>query len=353
MVSDIPKVMKALVLEQRGSIAVKDHPVPEVGPKDILVKTVAVALNPTDWKHVDSPVGKPGTVLGCDLSGTVVKVGADVTTPKVGDHVAAFVHGATFPDEGAFAEYVKTPAELAWVVPPSTLTHEQAATLSCALWTAAQALYHPTRLALVQPPQKAPGDEWILVYGGSSAVGQAAIQLAHLSGYKVVTTASTRNFPLVRSLGADEVFDYRDPEVVDNIKDVTADSIAYALDAISEKESQRITAQSMGSNGGKMVVVLKPDPAATDRADVEVKYTLLYTALGRAFELGPDARFPVSTEDVAQIVEFVKKIPELVQDGSVKPLSMKLWEGGLDAIPDGLQYMREGKVSGEKIVYKL
>ena len=76
--------------------------------------------------------GKPGTVLGVDFSGTVVKVGKDVASPKVGDHVAGFVHGACFEDEGAFAEYIKTPADLVWVVPKDTLSHDEASTLGCA-----------------------------------------------------------------------------------------------------------------------------------------------------------------------------------------------------------------------------
>ena len=50
---------------------------------------------------------------------------------------------------------------------------------------------------------------------------------------------------------------------------------------------------------------------------------------------------------------FLKKVPQLVRDGAVKPLPIKLWEGGLAAVPDGLQYMREGKVSAEKIVYRV
>ena len=50
---------------------------------------------------------------------------------------------------------------------------------------------------------------------------------------------------------------------------------------------------------------------------------------------------------------FLKKLPKFVKDGAVKPLPIKLWEGGLQGVPDGLQYMREGKVSAEKIVYRI
>lgn len=79
--------------------------------------------------------------------------------------------------------------------------------------------------------------------------------------------------------------------------------------------------------------------------------TLIYTSLGREFSFGPGNHYPVSSEDRAQMVEFLKKVPQLVKDGAVKAPAIKLWEGGLEVIPDGLQYMREGKVSAEKIVY--
>lgn len=90
-----------------------------------------------------------------------------------------------------------------------------------------------------------------------------------LSGYKVVATASPRNFELVKSFGADEVFDYKDPEVVSKIKQATGDSITNAVDTISLKDSQRITAESLGPSGGKAVLLLGPAAGATDRKDVK------------------------------------------------------------------------------------
>lgn len=81
--------------------------------------------------------------------------------------------------------------------------------------------------------------------------------------------------------------------------------------------------------------------------------TLIYTSLGRAFDFGPSTHFPVFPEDRKQIVEFLKKVPQLIKNGAIKTPAIKLWEGGLAAIPDGLQYMREGKVSAEKIVYRV
>ncbi|KAI0371635.1 GroES-like protein [Pilatotrama ljubarskyi] len=341
----IPKTMKALVVQEGRKLAVQDWPVPAVGDDDILVKNVAVALNPTDYKMVYTGPGKPGTVDGCDFSGYVVKVGKNVTTPKVGDHVAGFVMGATFPDSGAFAEYVKTPAELSWVVPEGTLTHEQASTLGCAFWTAVQGLYY--RLGLVEPPEKTTKEEWIYVHGGSSAVGQFVVQLATLSGYKVVSTASPHNHDLVKSLGAVAVFDYREPDVVNKIKAVAGDNIQLGYDTISVKESQELSAAVIAPSGGRVIHIQSVKPEATTRTDVDRKSTLIYSALGRAYWETPDPA------DRAHMVKFLKKVPALVKQGAIKPLPIKFWEGGIDAITDGLQYLREGKVSGEKIVYRV
>ena len=74
---------------------------------------------------------RAGTILGCDFSGHVAQVGKNVTSLRIGEHVAGFTQGGTFTDGGAYAEYVRTPAELVWVVPSGTLNHEEAATLGC------------------------------------------------------------------------------------------------------------------------------------------------------------------------------------------------------------------------------
>ena len=71
------------------------------------------------------------TICGCDWSGYVVKIGKDVTNFAVGDHAAGFVIGANWNDRGAFAEYLKTPAELAWKVPAGTVPHAEAASMGC------------------------------------------------------------------------------------------------------------------------------------------------------------------------------------------------------------------------------
>ncbi len=105
-----------------------------------------------------------------------------------------------------------------------------------------------------------------------AAVGLCAIQLARLSGYKVVTTASPRNHELLKSLGADVTIDYRDSEVVSKIKQATGDSLKYAAEMIGDLESHRIAIEAIGPSGGK-VVGLSPMRNAKEFARKDVALT--------------------------------------------------------------------------------
>lgn len=342
--------MQALITQSSKTAEVHEIPIPSIDDDEILVRNSAIALNPTDWKHIQN-VTKVGTICGCDWSGYVVKLGKNVTSLAVGDHVAGFVQGGAYDDRGAFAQYVKTPADLAWKVPDGMLKAEEAATMGCAFWTAVQALFHPKRLGLTEPPEKADGDEWVFIYGGSTSVGMFALQLAHLAGYKVVTVASPRNFDLCKSLGADAVFDYNDPEVVEKIQLATRDTLHYSLDTISVLQSQTLTIKSFGKGPGKLIVVQQPQGEAQKiREDITIHHTLIYTSLGRAFSYGPKI-YPASPEDRAHMAHFLKKVPELVSSGAIKPNSIKLMNGGLENVHEGLQILKDGKNSGEKVVY--
>ncbi|RPD66607.1 GroES-like protein [Lentinus tigrinus ALCF2SS1-7] len=351
MASEIPATMKAVVFVESDKVSVQEHPVPTIADDEILVKTVAIALNPTDWKHIQFKLGRPGSVLGCDFSGVVVKAGKNVTNGvQVGDHVAGVAHGCVYPDKGAFAEYVKADSDLVWVVPKNTFTHEQAAANSAVLWTSVQALYNPRHLGLVEPPEKVAKPEWMLIYGGSTACGLSAIQLARLSGYKTVTTASSRNHELLKSLGADVTIDYREPDLVSKIKQATGDSVKYALDTIGDDETKRVTVQAIAPSGGNIIGLNPMQTNEIERKEVTFHTMSLYTVYGYPISIG-SIQIPVVPEDKVHMAAFLKKLPQLVRDGAVKPLPIKSWEGGLEAVQDGLQYMREGKVSAEKIVY--
>ena len=158
---------------------VTDRRKPQLRDDYILVKTVAVALNPTDWKHVDF-MATPGALSGCDYAGVVEEVGPKVTKPFTkGDRVCGLCHGANALqlEDGAFAEYIVAKGNIQTLIPPH-MAFEEAATLGVGLVTVAQGLYQSLQLPLPSAPAKTAFP--VLIYGGSTASGTLAIQFAKL-----------------------------------------------------------------------------------------------------------------------------------------------------------------------------
>lgn len=93
------------------------------------------------------------------------------------------------------------------------------------------------RLGLPSPSAPSSKKESILIWGGSTAVGHHAIQLAALSGLRVFVTASPSVHADLKKLGAEAAFDYKDPDIVSKVKDASGDSIKYGLDTVGEQGS--------------------------------------------------------------------------------------------------------------------
>ncbi|MGR6914904.1 NAD(P)-dependent alcohol dehydrogenase [[Actinomadura] parvosata] len=200
--------MKAYVLGSYGSpdvLQLRDVDRPAPGPGEVLVRVRAASVQPADWhlmrgepfisRLMPGPLGlrRPRiTILGADVAGEVAAVGPGVTSFRPGDEVFAMTAKG-----GGFAEYVCVPqTELA--PKPASLTFEEAASVPLAAGTAL--------LALRDQGGVRPGSR-VLVNGASGGVGTFAVQLAKAYGAHVTGVCSTRNLDLVRSLGADEVFD--------------------------------------------------------------------------------------------------------------------------------------------------
>ena len=176
---------------------------------------------------------------------------------------------------GAFAEYVAAPSWLLLPLPDSW-TFEQGAQLGVAGYTSCLCLYHAQSLPSPLSPATEPID--ILVWGGSSSVGQYVVQLAHLGGLRVLATSSPRNFPLLKSLGADLVFSYADPETPEKIREATGGKLAHAVDCVSEKDTPNQVARSIGDAGGEVSIILKYE---SRRPNVSVKHVLTYHVFGK------------------------------------------------------------------------
>ncbi|BFZ65349.1 Zinc-binding oxidoreductase alcohol dehydrogenase [Saitoella coloradoensis] len=332
--------MQALIATEDHSAAVQSAPIPSPSSAQILVRVHAVAQNPTDWKHV-AALSEPGNYVGCDFAGVVEAVGDGVKTRQVGDRVAGFVHGGI----GSFAEYLVTEPAVTFAIPSST-SFKAAATYGIACTTAYQALHQ--RLGISIPGSL---DKAVLVWGGATSVGCFAIQLAKLAGAKVIATASPDQWASLKGLGADVCIDYKDPDVVKKVKDAAGENgITYGLDCISEEQTVKaVTSCFTGS--GKLITLLGTSPTANSNPDqVTVQPTLVYTILGRAFEMRGD-EYQASPEDRRVAEQFYEKLPEWIQSDKVKPNRTRIVEGGLNGILRGFEEMKNGKVRGEKLVY--
>ncbi|KAJ9094733.1 hypothetical protein QFC21_005891 [Naganishia friedmannii] len=356
MSAQVPTTMKALVQHETEKRAeVKDHPVPKLDGNEVLVKVAYVAQNPTDWKH-SAFLSPPNVIIGCDYSGTIVKLGEELKNKdwKVGDHVAGVVHGGKFEDKGSFAEYARVQSDLLWKVPSSgPVGLREAPVYGVGFVTAAQVLY--TRLHLPYPPQKADRSDWILIYGGSTSVGMFATQLGKLAGYKVIATASPKNFDLVKSYGADEVVDYHNvDQAIQDIKKITGGSLTKALDTISEGDSFKIALESLKS--GKLNTLLQISDEGKKLAEqkgIETELTLAYTLMGNAFEFIPGSTVPAIPSDREFYVKLCKDTPDFIQKYNIRPNPIKDMNGGLEHILEGFEFMKSGKVSASKLVYKI
>jgi len=348
---NIPATCKTLVQEGKD-IVLKETPTPEVGENEILVRVRVVGVNPIDvttYRFFPTQ----GAHIGCDFTGEVVKLGPNLKVDiEIGDRVSATVAGNSVSGRGAFAEYAKVPSDLVWKIPgQGTLSFEQAAATGSPLNTAFQALYGVRELGLLQPGHSSKGTDetWIFIYGGSSGVGQFAIQLAKLSGYKVVTVASPRNHEFLRNLGADAVFDYRAPDMLQKVKDAAGNKISHVLDTVSGSDTQPTSVKVLAEDKpGKLVIVLPHVDGVQDiRKDVQVTMVNIFTSYGvdyGAYTANEDARRVLSA--------FLQNVPGLVRDGKLKHIPVKKFDGGLEkVVSDGFEYIAKGQVSAEKLVF--
>lgn len=140
---------------------------------------------------------------------------------------------------------------------PDSLPLANAAVLPLSVSTAAGALFCELSLPFPTLTPKATG-KTILIWGGSSSCGSSTIQLAVAAGLTVFTTAGKANFEYVKSLGASQVFDHKDPNVVEEIsKNMQPGD--YVVDCIGSKETQVACGEILGKiGGGKLPILLYP-----------------------------------------------------------------------------------------------
>ncbi|SFJ41169.1 NADP-dependent oxidoreductase [Bradyrhizobium sp. cf659] len=331
--------MKALILKKYGrpdQVTFADTPRPMPRPDEILVEVHAAGLNPIDTmipKGTFKPILKlelPAT-LGSDLAGVVVEVGSQVTRFKPGDAVFASIFDLG--GVGALAEFARVP-ERAAALKPANLDYVQAASIPMVGLTSWQALKERAQL---RPGQKA------FIPAGSGGIGTFAIQLAKYLGAKVGTTTSTGNVDLVRSLGADEVVDYKKQQFEDVLKDYDAVLGTVRGDAI--EKSLRIL-----KRGSSVVSLVGPPDAAFARArSMNFVMKLLFGLLSRKIIRGARTRgasysFLFVRPDGNQLAEIGK----LLEAERIRPVIDKVFP--FDRAKEALAYLEQGRAKGKVVV---
>ncbi len=207
--------MKAAYIEQYGGseqFKIGELEKPVIGPDDVLIEVYAASVNPVDWKLREGYLrqmlsDEMPLVIGWDVAGVIQEVGENVSDLQVGDAVFSRPEIAR---QGTYAEYVAVDAHLV-VKKPESLSFAEAASLPLVSHTAWQVMF--------EVMDAKPGDR-IFIGAGSGGVGTVAIQLAKANGLYVITSTSTKNVDWVKSLGADEVIDYKQENPADRVRDV-------------------------------------------------------------------------------------------------------------------------------------
>jgi len=313
--------MKAFMSEKYGPpemlrMAEVEQPTPAAD--EVLVKVLAVSVNPADWRSMRAkPVFSRATlgllrpkhrIPGVDIAGRVEAAGSDVTQFTPGDEVYANLldHGS-----GGFAEYVSVPVEV-MSFKPANLSFEEAAAVPMAGVTALQGLRHHGE---IQAGQR------VLINGASGGIGTFAVQIAKSYGSEVTGVTSTRNIDLVGSLGAAHVVDYTTTEFGSGRR---YDLILDTIGNLSVRDLRRALAE-----GGKAAVV---------------GFTSVAKLIGVSLRGGKDIAI-VSAHVATTDLEY---LANLIEAGKVRPHIDRRYP--FADIPAAISYLEQGHARGKVVV---
>lgn len=328
--------MKAFVLNKyKERLQEVDVPEPVVGAHDVLVQVKASGLNQLDEKirlgelKQVLPYRLP-LILGNDLAGVVVSVGAKVQSFKPGDEVFARPHQDRI---GTFAERIAV-AEADLAIKPASISMEEAGSLPLVALTAWQ--------ALVERGKVGPGQK-VLIHAGAGGVGSIAIQLAKYLGATVATTVSAGNKDFVRELGADVVIDYRTEDFAEILH-----GYDLVLDSLGGENLER--SLKVLKPGGKAIGISgPPDPDFAKQlgANAVMKGAVALISAGirrKARRLGVTYEFLFMRADGGQL----REIAALIDAGEVRPVVGRLVP--FDQTPEAFAEMEKGGIRGKTVV---
>lgn len=332
--------MKALTFKRYGKspgIGLADIPRPTLKDDELLVQVHAAGLNPID-NMIPTGMFKPvlhfqlPATVGSDLAGVVTEVGRKVTRFKPGDAVFASIFDL---GTGAIAEFAVVP-ERAAALKPANLDFVQAAAIPMVGLTSWQALKERANL---QAGQK------VFIPAGSGGIGTFAIQLAKHLGARVGTTTSTGNVELVRSLGADEVVDYKQQAFENVLRDY--DAVLGTVRGNAIEKSLAIL-----KPGSQIVSLIGPLDAAFARAK-RLNFVLRFVFGMMSRKIMRLAK----QRDVSYSFLFVRpdgaqlgQISQLLETERIRPVIDKVFP--FSKAKEALEYLAQGRSKG-KVVIKM
>ncbi|KLO07406.1 GroES-like protein [Schizopora paradoxa] len=341
-------LQKALFLDGPcGELFVGTKDIQKPEPGEVLVKIIAAALNPADWRtqKTNPPhIEKYPYILGNDSAGVVEELGEGVTGFVKGDRV---IYAASWGERyAAFQQYTITPVEHMAKL-PENISFEQAASIPLGLATAVVGLYADNNrsegVKKLQPAPWEAGGEGVyqgksaIVLGGSSSVGQFVIQLLKLSGFsKIITTASLHNNDLLKSLGATYIVD-RNANLAAEAKKLLEDEpVDLIYDTVGVKETQTQALELLAPGGQYLAAAL----IIVDKAEYPDKHFVQFVG---GFRLPPYQALGKS---------LFSRLHDLLASGAIKPNNVEVLPNGLAGIEAGLKRLENGEVSGKKLVVR-
>lgn len=357
----------AAVVTMGPGLPLEIHNVPTATPigDQVRVKCEWTASTPLDLHQADGGLlVNPPQVLGDGIAGTVVEVGPDASKYKVGDKVFGFTWRNQA--EKCHQEFVVAPEFLFGKLPES-VSMQQAVTVPNNFVTAWHTFTKDFKFELPWPKPEnyvpKDKDEWILIWGGSSSVGQYALQILKWYGYtNVVATASKVHHQKLHGYGAMNCFDYKDAEIEKEILDFarsrgSTGNISYILDCIGSLEGSVKPVAKIAKTGAKVAVLL---PVIIKDAAEGVK-PVYEMDIGKAWHwpdgveaLGVRTHFYLDNKFLADRLQS-EIMPTLLAKGIIEPNDQVIVDGQtmLERAEKALSMLRGKKVSGARLVWRV
>jgi NADPH:quinone reductase len=320
-------------MDDNGAFYLKDLPIPEPGAQDLLVRVVAIGMNPVDTKvRKHSEVDK---VLGWDVYGVIEKTGEGVLGFQAGDRI---FYAGDITRPGCNSEYHLVHQKIASIAPVK-LSPEDSAAMPLTSITAWEGLFD--RLGFI-PEENANSGKSILIIGGAGGVGSVAVQLAHWAGLKVYATASrTESVNWCRDLGADIILNHRN-DLYEELIATGTDSVDAIFCTTQMGRHWKAMSECIRPQG-RIVFIDEPDesPDITmfKHKSVTLSWEFMYT------------RSMFETEDMSEQGKLLSIVAGLLDEGTIVTTRQKTLKGLTSENIHAMQSLQEsGTMIGKQVL---